>query len=345
MIGRLPAWMAVLAACSAAAPCCAGPGGGATARGGEVRLLAVGDICLARTVQTAMERKGRGYPFAALKPMLRKADIAFGNLECCLATVGQPVPKLFNFRGHPRGALALSEAGFDVVSLANNHALDYGKAALAQTVEHLQNAGVIPVGGGGTLAEARRLRVVKVRGLRVGFLAYLGMFPCILPLRAGEPGLNMADLPRLKREVAAARKQVDALVVSLHAGVEQARKPSSRQRQIARAAIDAGADLVIGHHPHVVQPVETYRGKPIAYSLGNFVFGASPSSLKDGGRGWSAMLEATLAKGRAPKVRLVNLLIVDCQARLDRGGKARHGDKRPGGVSVGMGARRQKGPK
>lgn len=282
----------------------------------EVSLVAVGDICLAHNVEKAMAARGRGYPFAAMKPVLRSADVAFGNLECCLATVGSPVPKRYNFRGHPRGALALSEAGLRVVSLANNHSLDYGKAALAETVERLLAANVVPVGGGRTLAEARALRIVRVRDVRIGFLAFLGLFPSVVPLRAGEPGVDMADLPRLRRDVAAARRKVDLLIVSMHAGVEQARTPSSRQREIARAAIDAGADLVLGHHPHVVQPLERYRGKIIAYSLGNFVFDPSLASIRDGGRGWSAMLVATLSKGRPPRARLVDLRIVDRQPRL-----------------------------
>lgn len=283
---------------------------------GSITLVAVGDICLAHNVERIMAARGRGYPFAALKPSLRSADIVFGNLECCLATSGQPVPKRYNFRGHPRGALALAESGFDVVSLANNHALDYGKPALAETLEHLRQAGVVAVGAGRTLAEARALRIVKVRGVRVGFLAYLGLFPSILPLRADEPAIDMADLPRLRHEVAAARRKVDLLVVSMHSGVEQSRTPSPRQRAIAHAAIDAGADLVIGHHPHVVQPVERYRGKIIAYSLGNFVFDPSASSIRDGGRGWSAMLMATLQPAKPPRVRLADLRIVDRQPRF-----------------------------
>src|SRR5690348_832711 len=96
----------------------------------KVTLVAVGDVCLAQGVERAMEERGRGYPFKALKPFLRNADIAFCNLECCLGTVGEKVPKKYNFRGHPRGAIALAEAGFSVASLANNHSLDFGKDAL-----------------------------------------------------------------------------------------------------------------------------------------------------------------------------------------------------------------------
>jgi poly-gamma-glutamate synthesis protein (capsule biosynthesis protein) len=282
----------------------------------KVTLIAVGDICLANGVERRMQQRGAGYPFAALRPHLQRADIVFGNLECCLSTGGKRVPKKFNFRGHPRHAKALRQAGFDIVSLANNHALDYGKAALAETVRHLEKSGIVAVGGGRTLEAAHRLRVISVRGLRVGFLAYLGMFPSILPLRAKEPGVAMAELARVRRDVRAARERVDVLIVSMHAGKEYTFKHSARQQSIARAAVDAGADMVIGHHPHVVQDTEIYKDRPIFYSLGNFIFDPSPRFLKDGGTRWSAMVVATLEKGRRPEARLVDLRIVDRQPRL-----------------------------
>lgn len=281
-----------------------------------IRLIAVGDVCLAQGVETEMDRHGRGFPFAAMKKTLRTADISFGNLECCLASHGQPVPKQYNFRGRPRGALALSEAGFTVVSLANNHSLDYGKVALAETVDNLEKQHVTPVGAGRTLADARSLRIITIRGVKVGFLAYLGLFPAVVPLREGEPGVAMADPVVIKREVEAARKKVDFLIVSVHAGKEYTFVHTARQAEIAHTAIDAGADLVIGHHPHVVQDVETYKGKQIFYSLGNFVFNPSPTFLRDGGKRWSAMVVADLTPGGGITAQIVELKIVGCQPRL-----------------------------
>jgi poly-gamma-glutamate synthesis protein (capsule biosynthesis protein) len=129
----------------------------------------------------------------------------------------------------------------------------------------------MPVGAGRNQSEAHALRTVTVRGIRVGFLAYLGMFPPLLPILPQEPGVAMGYPADVRRRVAAARRLADVIVVSMHAGIEGATRPSPRQREIAHAAVDAGADLVIGHHPHVVQPVEHYRGKPVFYSLGNFI--------------------------------------------------------------------------
>lgn len=282
----------------------------------SVRIVAVGDICLAGGVDRKMRSRGRGYPFAAMRDTLRSADIAFGNLECVLAHGGGPIPKKYNFRGRPIGALALAEAGFDIVSVANNHTLDFGREGLAETLTHLRRAKVIPVGAGNTLAEAHRMQVLRRNGIRIGFLAYLGMFPPLLPPATDEPSVAMAYLPRLRADIRSARRQVDFLVVSMHAGVEHAPSPSSRQQAIARAAIEAGADAVVGHHPHVVQQLAFYRGKPIFYSLGNFVFNPSHAYVRNPKGRWSALGVIELTRGAAPKAHLHDLLIADAQPRL-----------------------------
>lgn len=289
----------------------------------KITLVAVGDICLAKGVEQAMRSKGQGYPFAALRGHLKQADIVFGNLECCLAISGKAVPKKYNFRGRPENVKALKDAGFTVVSLANNHSLDFGKDALAETLTHVRNAGIVAVGAGMSIRSAHAVRIVTVRGNRIGFLAYLGLFPPVIPLTTGKPAVAMADLESVKRDVAAARKKVDVLIVSMHAGKEYSFTHSSRQETIAHAAIDAGADMVIGHHPHVVQDSEVYRNRPIFYSLGNFVFDPSPTFLRERGKRWSAMVVVRLEKGRPPEARLIDLQIVDRQPRFsDRRSRA-----------------------
>ncbi len=282
----------------------------------RITLIGTGDITLSHGVARIMRERGEDYPFAAIAPFLRQADIAFGNLECVLAVGGERLPKQFNFRAHPDGARVLQRAGFDIVSLANNHSWDYGKEGLAEMIGHLERAGVRQIGAGRTLSEAHTLRVITVRGVRVGFLAYLGMFPPLIPLREKEPGVAMGYLPLVRRDVTAARRQVDFLIVSLHAGIEGAPRRSPRQQSIARTAIDAGADMVIGHHPHVIQDWETYRGKPIYYSLGNFLFPTRPSYR-------TAILVATLERGKPPRARLVEVEVANRQARLVRSREAR----------------------
>jgi poly-gamma-glutamate synthesis protein (capsule biosynthesis protein) len=282
----------------------------------RITLIGTGDITLSNGVARIMQERGEDYPFAQIAPFLRQADIAFGNLECVLAKGGERLPKQFNFRAHPNGAQVLQRAGFDIVSLANNHSWDYGKEGLAEMIGHLERAGVKHVGAGCTLSEAHSLRVITVRGVRVGFLAYLGMFPPLIPLRAKEPGVAMGYLHLVRRDVAAARKKVDFLIVSLHAGIEGAPRRSPRQQSIARTAVDAGADMVIGHHPHVLQDSEIYRDKPIFYSLGNFIFPTRPSYR-------TAILVATLERGKPPRARLVEVEVHRRQARIVRAREAR----------------------
>lgn len=282
-----------------------------------VTLIATGDICLADSIAARCARSGRGWPFDPMRRALQGADIAVGNLECVLARGGRPIPnKRFALRGDPSGALALREAGFDLVTLANNHSLDFGKPALVEMLGNLAHAAVPSCGAGRNRSEAHTLRILTVRGLRVGFLAYLGMFPPPLPLPAREPGVAMADIPPLQADIRAARPQVDILIVALHAGIERRRSPSPRQQSIAHAAIDAGADMVIGHHPHVVQPMERYRGRPIVYSLGNFVFHQSPQCRREGGRGWSAVAVASLRRGAPPEVKVIPVQMVDGRPML-----------------------------
>ena len=253
----------------------------------SVRLVAVGDINLANPMAKLMHQKGRSYPFSALKSVLQKADIAFGNLECSVATIGAPIEKQFTFRADPKVLPVIHESGFDIVSLANNHAWDYGREALLQTVQNVRKIGVNPVGAGKNRDAAHRLVILRRGGMRIGFLAYLGLIPALIPESETEPSLSMASVETIERETRAAKSKVDVLIVSLHAGEEGSQTITPRQSSFAHAAIDGGANLVIGHHPHVVQKSERYRSGQIFYSLGNFVF--SPA-----GRGTGALLDATL---------------------------------------------------
>ncbi len=268
-----------------------------------VHLRAVGDIMLAGEIEQLMTKEGQLYPFARMQPVLKSADIAFGNLECCISTQGNPIPKQFNFRADPLNATVLKQAGFTIVSCANNHAWDYGRDALLDTVQDVERTGVVVVGAGANRRVAHHLRIITRNSLKIGFLAYLGLVPALVAESETEPCLSMASVETIRREVASAHDQVDVLIVSLHAGLEGALAATPRQRLYAQTAIDAGADMVIGHHPHVVQPMEMYHGKPIFYSLGNFVFSVS-------GRGSGAMIDAVL-KRHSVHATITRLVLTD----------------------------------
>jgi poly-gamma-glutamate synthesis protein (capsule biosynthesis protein) len=252
-----------------------------------VRLLFAGDVMLGRSVEAAAtSRSDWAFPFRRVAARLQAADVAFGNLECVAATAGPPT----TFRADPRTLTGLREAGFDVVSLANNHTADAGLAALAEMASHLDRLG-IGVAGLRYPPAAQRPTIVRAKGVRIGFLAYSWSAGDFLP-RDGEPEIARTRRNEMATEIAAARSDVDYLVVSLHMGADLAPRSGPGQQEKARAAIDAGADLVVGHHPHVPQEVERYGRGFIAYSLGDFVFD-HPELSVDG-----ALLDVILAAGR-----------------------------------------------
>jgi poly-gamma-glutamate synthesis protein (capsule biosynthesis protein) len=237
-----------------------------------VELVAVGDIMLSRTVEERTEVFGTSYPLEAVAEVLRSADIAIGNLESPLSVTGEPLQKRFLFRAHPGHAEALAHAGIDVVSLANNHQLDYGEEGFVETLEALRAAGVSHVGAGLSYAEAHTPLIREVKGRRIAFLAYAASRwegSSELPTR---DLVSFADLATIREDVRRAGELADLVVVIMHLGTEYQRYPDEEQLAVSRAAIEAGACLVIGHHPHVVQAVEPYGGGFVAYSLGDFVF-------------------------------------------------------------------------
>lgn len=275
----------------------------------SIRLIAVGDIMLAGPMGKLMARRGRNFPFARMKPVFDQADIVFGNVECCIATIGSKVPKKYNFRADPHMAPALKEAGFGIVSLANNHSWDYGREALEDTVRNVRATGVRTVGAGANRQEAHQLQIIECKGKRIGFLAYLGLLPALVPESDTEPCLSLASVEAIRNDVEQARPEVDILVVSLHGGKEGHPLPTPFQKLLAYTAIDAGADMVIGHHPHVPQPLVRYKGKYIAYSLGNFVFSTT-------GRGGGVMLDARIRPDNTIRACVLPLSLRDAPPRL-----------------------------
>jgi poly-gamma-glutamate capsule biosynthesis protein CapA/YwtB (metallophosphatase superfamily) len=236
-----------------------------------ITLSAVGDVMLARGLQRLAAEHGWDYPFDATREIL-KADLVFGNLEHPVSRRGTPKSAGILLRADPESVSALARAGFNVMSVANNHAMDYGPEALLDTLAILRRHGITPVGGGGSAEEAAAGAVIEVRGRRVGFLAF-----SVFPEAPGEgPGIAVLSDQAIVRGIRRLRARSDFVVVSAHWGFERRERVSPQQRRLGRMAIDAGASLVLGHHPHVPQEIEEYGGGLIAYSLGNFVFDRSP---------------------------------------------------------------------
>jgi poly-gamma-glutamate synthesis protein (capsule biosynthesis protein) len=239
----------------------------------EATLIAVGDLMLSRTVAKRMNEKGADYPFLETRAFLESADITFGNLETPI-TPGEPVqPFEMSFRADPSAAPALKKAGFDILSLANNHTPNFGVRGLGDTFRLLGEEGILYVGAGNNATEAAQTVFMNANGILFAFLAYNDDDVVPREYEAGDgPGTAFMRTERMQEAVAGAVAYADIVIVSMHSGTEYEPTPNASQVAFARAAIDAGATIVIGHHPHVVQTVEYYKGKPIFYSLGNFVF-------------------------------------------------------------------------
>jgi poly-gamma-glutamate capsule biosynthesis protein CapA/YwtB (metallophosphatase superfamily) len=243
-------------------------------------LSAVGDLMLGRRVAQVTLNSGADYPLSLAEPDLSKGDFAIGNLEVSLTDRGQPVRKDYTFRAAPLLGAGLAKAGISAVSLANNHVGDFGPAGILDTLAALDGAGVAHAGAGADTADAAAAVVSNVRGVRLALLSFVnvptdsvtGFSTSKEAAAAGVPGINWGTPEAVSRAVVDARARADVVVVALHAGTEYSEQPDAMQRALAHAAVDAGAALVLGSHPHVLQGIEYYGDGVIFYSLGNFVF-------------------------------------------------------------------------
>ncbi|PHV09875.1 CapA family protein [Chitinimonas sp. BJB300] len=241
------------------------------AQGNTVRLIFAGDIMLddgpGQTIAAG------GDPLAPFNALLRDADYRIANLECPVATVGKRVDnKIYTFRAHPR-VIEKLKGRFDALALANNHSGDFGHTAFMETIQHIKASGIAYFGGGRNLAEAHKPLWVERKDLRIAVLSYNEFKPRSFEAGANQPGIAWSEDSHVVRDIKSARAAgADIVIPFMHWGWEHEPEPSERQQQLARLMIDAGADAVVGGHPHVTQGALLYRGKPIIWSLGNFVF-------------------------------------------------------------------------
>ncbi len=238
-------------------------------------LLFVGDIMMNRGVEQVIQKEAGGnwdFPFEFIASDLRSADVTFANLEGPVSDKGSDKRNLYSFRMDPGVIEAVKDAGVDVVSFANNHVGDWGREAFEDTMRRLRRSNIQYAGAGWNRAEALSATSFDVKGKRVGYLAFSDVGPTGLAAGEALSGIALADVGTVQTAVRQAKETNDIVVVSFHFGDEYQQDPTKRQRTLARSAIDAGARIVAGHHPHVVQSVEEYNGGVIMYSLGNFIF-------------------------------------------------------------------------
>ncbi|HEX3048315.1 MAG TPA: CapA family protein, partial [Bacillota bacterium] len=244
-------------------------------------LIAVGDICFsgieAKVVQDLE------YPWAGTKSILQSGTILVGNQEVPYSARGSIyTQKKWTFRMDPRTARSLTNAGFQVVTLANNHIMDYGPLAMLDTLNILDDLKIAHTGAGNNLSEAREPAIVTASdGTTFAFLSYSLVYPDLFWANSKRPGTPYGDPAFFIPDIKKAKTLADHVVVSFHWGNELLFYPKPYQKSYGRQCIDAGASIVLGHHPHVLQGVEVYKGGFIAYSLGNFIFGSPSAKIKD----------------------------------------------------------------
>lgn len=310
--------VAVALALLAAAPASAvplrftdGPEPPPTGATGTVRLMAVGDVMLAQSIGRRIRDKGLLAPWTKVKPYFDQADLVVANLECVISNRGTPWPKTFTFRAPIMAAQSLAAAGIDAVTDANNHAIDYGYDSFADTLHYLDAAGVGHFGGGANLAAARAPLIIQKNGLRIAFLGYVLPFsgkPAFNTKQwaatASSAGLAIGYPDVVSADVKAAKQVADLVIVMVHGGIEYSFHPNNAQKRFDLAAFNAGATLVIGAHPHVLQGYVYQDHQAIAYSEGNFVFDRFTGVEND-----TAILDVTLSADGVDSLRWIPIEI------------------------------------
>lgn len=271
----------------------------------DVELTIVGDVMVAETPGELIV--GGKDPLANVAKYLHPRRLRIANLECVIATTGKALEKPFTFRADPR-TIPYLQRFFDGVSLANNHSGDFGKDAFAEQLQLLDAAKLPYFGGGRDLAAAHRPWILERNGLRIALLAYAEFKPRSFEASANRPGIAWSgEDEQVLRDIRDAREKhhADIVIPFMHWGWEDEGYASERQRVFARQMIDAGASMIVGAHPHVTQGADSYRGKPIVYSLGNFLFNGFDTEATL--TGW--LLEARLDKQgvRSWRTRVVKL--------------------------------------
>lgn len=272
--------------------------------GGDISMVFAGDIYMSDYVTQAYDKDGiDGILSKELQDEFIGADIAMANQEFTFSTRGEKAPdKQFTFRVNPSYGTAFRDMGLDIVTLANNHSMDFGREALSDSFDTLNQLDILYVGAGKDRNEAKTTRYIEVKGKTIAFLAASRVIP-VPEWNAGTTSAGLFttyDPTELLEEIKVAKEISDYVVVYVHWGIERDTRPQTYQRNMGKQYIDAGADLVVGSHPHVLQGVEYYNGKPIVYSLGNFMF---YNEIKQ-----TALLKVTL------KEEQVEISLLPCKA-------------------------------
>ena len=289
-------------------------------------MTAVGDMMFSRHVHTAAERHGFKALFDYVRPVFLASDYNTGNFEqpVVLDDTTAGAPREINFKTGAAAVQTLKEVNFTTVSLANNHIMDYGAEGLRDTLAVFEKEGIAAVGAGLDLDEAMRIDYRTINGIRIATLGFTDVYPLINPLdrggeasdpagyaaASGRPGVLAAKPHHVAPLIQRARHNADLVIVHMHWGEEYNSTITAAERDLARSMVDLGADIIIGHHPHVLKPVEIYNGAVIFYSLGNFIFDQGFSRTK-----MSAVAQYKLMDDGSARVEITPLSIREARPR------------------------------
>ncbi|WP_416197214.1 MAG: Poly-gamma-glutamate synthesis protein (Capsule biosynthesis protein) [Sporanaerobacter sp.] len=251
----------------------------------ETIISMAGDVLFDGGIRKYHNQYGIGYPWEKVKAYFIEDDLTIVNLETSITNRGKKWPnKQYNFRSSPMTSKAMKESGIDVVTLANNHVLDYGYDGFMDTLDNLDKYEIKYTGAGRNKSEAMKGIIVEENGIKIGIVAYSRVIPdpkwYANDKRPGVLSGYDIYVDEVCKKIQEMKKNADIVVLSIHWGVERSTTPRVQEIKFAKRAIDSGADIVMGHHPHVLQGIEVYRGKPIFYSLGNFVFNSTSELSK-----------------------------------------------------------------
>ncbi|TCZ74257.1 CapA family protein [Paenibacillus albiflavus] len=299
---------------------------------GSVTMTFVGDVMMSDKVEGILKKEGYDYPYTYVRKYFEQADFSIANLETPVTSNGTKQDKLYSYQSSPEALPPLAAAGIDLVNLANNHSMDRGPDGLLDTLKHLDEAGIKHIGAGHDIDEAYQHAILEKNGVKIAFIGLNHIIPNeSWKATASRPGMTQIYTPKDAEDaIKRAKADADVVVVFAHWGEEREDMPVKYQKDLARRFIDAGADLIVGSHPHVLQGFEQYKGKWIAYSLGNFIF----TTNKVAKTHESAILQVTVNKAGEAELSIVPVLTQYALPKPLTGDKADQLLKRISSISI-----------
>lgn len=300
---------------------------------GTVTLTFVGDVMMSDKVEGILKKEGYDYPYTYVKEYFEQADFSIANLETPITRNGTKQEKQYSYRSSPDALPPLAAAGIDLVNLANNHSMDRGPDGLLDTMKHLDETGIKYVGAGENIDEAYQHVILDKNGIKLAFLGFSHVIHHeSWKATKNSPGMTQIyDPTEAEKAIKRAESEADVVIVITHWGKEREDNPTKVQQNLAKRFIDAGADLIVGSHPHVLQGFEQYKGKWIAYSLGNFIFTTNtiPKTYD------SAILQVTVNKAGESELVVVPVVTKYALPKPLAGDQADQLLKRISSISIG----------